>query len=99
MAVAEFHPRAVEEARATRRWYARVSQNLADQFMAELDAAVARIEANPQGFSPHLHGTRVCRLNRFPYQLVFLEVTPDRVLILAVAHNRRRPGYWRRRLP
>jgi toxin ParE1/3/4 len=43
MAEVEFHPRGIEEARAARRRYARVSQNLAAQFVAELDAAVVRI--------------------------------------------------------
>jgi plasmid stabilization system protein ParE len=99
MADVEFHPLAVAEARAARRWYARVSQNLAARFVAELDTAVARIGANPAGCPPHAHGTRVCRLHRFPYHLVYLELTPDRALVVAVAHNRRRPGYWRRRLP
>ena len=32
-------------------------------------------------------------------QLVYLEVDPDTVLLLAVMHTSRRPGYWRRRLP
>ena len=99
MAEVEFHPLAIEEARDARQRYARVSQTLADQFMAELDSAVAAIGTNPPGYPPHLHGTRVCRLHRFPYHLVYFEVAPDRVLVLAVAHNRRRPGYWRRRLP
>jgi toxin ParE1/3/4 len=99
MAEVEFHPLAIEEARAARRRYARVSQNLAAQFVAELDTAVVRVGANPPGYPPHLHGTRVCRLGRFPYLFVYLELTPDRVLVVAVAHSHRRPGYWRRRLP
>lgn len=89
MANVEFHPLAIDEVRAARRWYARVSQNL----------AVAHIGANPAGYPPHLHGTRIYRLNRFPYLVVYLELTPDRVLVVAVAHAKRRPGYWRRRLP
>lgn len=99
MAEVEFHPRAVEEARAARRRYARVSQYLAAQFVAELDSAVVAIGANPPGYPAHLHGTRFYRLGRFPYLLVYLEVTADRVLVIAVAHTSRRPRYWRRRLP
>jgi toxin ParE1/3/4 len=30
----------------------------------------------------------------FPYYVIFEELS-DRVEILAIAHNRRRPGYWR----
>ena len=35
---------------------------------------------------------------RFPYRVVFLETEPE-ILVVAVAHERRRPGYWRARLP
>jgi hypothetical protein len=38
------------------------------------------------------------RLHRFPYRVVSLETGSD-VLVVAVAHDRRRPGYWTRRLP
>ncbi len=39
----EFHPRAIEEARAARRWYARRSPAAAGRFLAELDRAMEQI--------------------------------------------------------
>jgi hypothetical protein len=36
-------------------------------------------------------------VDRFPYQIV-LELRRESVLVLAVAHTSRRPGYWRRRV-
>src|SRR5258708_5244911 len=99
MATVELHPRAIEEARHARRRYARVSQALAARFMAELDAGIAAIGAAPASFAPHLHGTRFRRMPSFPYLLIYLEVDPNTVLLLAVMHAGRRPGYWRRRLP
>ncbi|MBN9121342.1 MAG: type II toxin-antitoxin system RelE/ParE family toxin [Planctomycetes bacterium] len=99
MADVELHPRAVEEARHVRRRYARVSPRLASRFVAELDVGIAAIGASPQAHSPHQHGARVYRLPGFPYLLVYLEVDPNTVLLLAVMHTSRRPGYWRRRLP
>ena len=36
-------------------------------------------------------------LNRFPYVLIY-SLEPERIWIVAVAHQRRRPGYWRRRI-
>jgi plasmid stabilization system protein ParE len=98
MARVDLHPRAIHDAREARRFYGRVSVALAIQFMDELDATIARIAAAPALGSPHRHGTRMWRLHRFPYYLVYLETGPD-VLVLAVAHNRRRPAYWSRRLP
>ena len=94
----EFDPRDMDEARAARRFYARTSAALATRFMTALDAAVGRGDHSPRGCSPHRHGTRICPLRRFPFSLVFVE-QPTRSLVVAVAHRKRRPGYWRRRLP
>jgi hypothetical protein len=41
--------------------------------------------------------TRRCLLRRFPYGLIYA-LDQDDILILAVAHTRREPGYWRDRL-
>jgi plasmid stabilization system protein ParE len=92
----EFDPRAIEEARVARRWYARRSQAVAERFLAELDRAVERIGSTPRTWPVHLHGTRVYRLRRFPYLVIFREVEGV-VQVVAVAHAGRRPGYWKRR--
>jgi len=94
----EFHPRAVEEARAARRYYARRSAPLANRFMTALDNALSQISATPNQWPTHLHGTRFLRLRRFPYLVIYRQ-TPFAVQIVAVAHTKRRPGYWRRRTP
>jgi plasmid stabilization system protein ParE len=61
--------------------------------MAELDLAIERIEDAPRRWPPYLGDTRRYLLRRFPFFVVFREVE-NRVQILAVAHARRRPGYW-----
>lgn len=43
-------------------------------------------------------GLRQVRLRQFPYRLVYMVVS-DEIVIVAVAHERRRPGYWQDRLP
>ena len=93
----DFHPRAIEEARAARRWHARRSTLLANQFTLALDEAVKEITVAPALWSPHLHGTRCHRLKRFSYLIIYRE-TIGSIQIIAVAHTRRRPGYWRRRV-
>ncbi len=45
-------------------------------------------------FRQHHHWVRI---RRFPYILYYRIVDPDHVLIVAVAHAQRRPGYWLRR--
>jgi plasmid stabilization system protein ParE len=93
----EVHPRAVAEARAARRWYARRSIAAANRFISELDHAIQQITDTPDLWQPYLHGTRAYRLGRFPYLVVYQEVAGT-LYLLAVAHGRRRPGYWKRRV-
>ena len=58
---------------------------------------VAEIEAAPQLQRPWRHGTRRHFNREFPYALIYVE-RPDRIMLLAVAHFKRRPDYWRERL-
>jgi plasmid stabilization system protein ParE len=48
-------------------------------------------------FPPYLHGTRRVLLDRYPFSVVFREL-PRKIQIVAVAHAKRRPGYWAKRL-
>lgn len=93
----ELHPEAELEARAARRWYRKRSPSAAEAFLEELDAAIAAISEDPTRMPEYLAGTRRCLLRRFPFFIVFVESSPTRVEVLAVAHARRRPGYWRER--
>lgn len=94
----DLDPRAISDARAGRRFYARAGAVLAGRFMADLDGAIARVGDTPTAWPPHVHGTRMCRFRHFPFYLVYVE-EPSWVRVIAVAHNKRRPGYWVRRLP
>jgi plasmid stabilization system protein ParE len=69
----------------------------ANQFVVALDHAIAQISGAPQSWPSYLHGTRACRLRRFPYLVVYVEGVAS-VQIVAVAHTSRRPNYWKRRL-
>jgi plasmid stabilization system protein ParE len=91
-----FHPAAVEEAQAARQWYEARSQSAADLFLAELDDAVEAISLAPERWPLFVHGTRRYLFHRFPFQLVY-RVMNDYVQVVALAHGRRRPGYWKLR--
>lgn len=90
------HPAAIEEAQAAYQWYYDKEPDIAIAFMAELDQAINKVVQNPSQWSPYLHGTRRYLLRRFPFSIVYRE-DYNGVLILAIAHGRRRPGYWRAR--
>jgi toxin ParE1/3/4 len=94
--VVEFHPLAADEAEAAGRWY-RVRNEIASRrFQRELDRAIERILERPETGSPYLSNTRRILFRRFPFFLVY-RVRGDNVEVIAVAHARRRPGYWRAR--
>ena len=84
------------------RWYERNRVGLGLEFLAAVDAAVVRIEETPRIGSrvPGVDDEAIRRVfvRRFPYHVVYIEL-PDRLQVLAVAHDRRRPAYWVGRLP
>ncbi|MGH7251628.1 MAG: type II toxin-antitoxin system RelE/ParE family toxin [Nitrospiraceae bacterium] len=92
----EFHPDAVAEAHAAGEWYKQRSEAAGAAFLAELDHAVELISRSPRRWPPYLHGTRRYLLHRFPFSVVYRE-RPDALTVVAVAHARRRPGYWKSR--
>ena len=94
----EYLDDALEEAEAAALWYAARSGTAATGFSDEIDAAESAIIDRPEAWPPFDHGTRRCLLRRYPF-IVIYRIEPSRVLILAVAHARRRPGYWKLRLP
>ena len=93
---AELHPEAIAEARAAYRWYAEQNPSAAIAFMTELDHAISEIETSPERWPVHLHGTRKFLFRRFPYAVIY-RITEGDLQVIAVAHGRRRPGYWRSR--
>ena len=92
----EFHPLAADEAEAAGRWYRERNEGASARFQRELERAVDLISERPNTGSPYLGSTRRVLLRRFPFFVVY-RVRGDSVQVLAVAHARRRPGYWRAR--
>jgi plasmid stabilization system protein ParE len=66
-------------------------------FGAEVDAAGKQLVNFPRSGQMLRGGFRRILLDRFPYQLVY-RVEGDEIVIYAVAHQKRRPGYWRKRV-
>ena len=91
------HPEAQREAEATVEWYGQRSPHAAARLVVELRSALERIQQSPNQFPQLAFNTRRKVLGRFPYLVVFRETTSE-IEIVAVAHGRRRPGYWRERL-
>jgi plasmid stabilization system protein ParE len=93
----EYLEEALQEAEAAARWYAERSVTAAAAFSREMDSAESAITRFPEAWPSFDHGTRRYLLQRFPFSVVY-RVEARRVLIVAVAHALRRPGYWKSRL-
>ena len=90
------HPLAADEAEVARSWYFERNGDAASEFLAELNAAMTAISEAP-GRWPRLDiRYRRFLLRHFPFSVVYLPLA-DRVEVIAIAHHRRRPGYWRDR--
>lgn len=91
-----------QEIDAAVAWYEERLAGLGLELLAEIEIAKRRLAAAPatcarvRAVHPELN-IRRSQVHRFPYSLVFV-VLPDELRVLALAHSRRRPGYWRRRL-
>jgi plasmid stabilization system protein ParE len=78
-------------------WYESQAPGLSDAFLIEVLSAAERISLYPKAWQLLEDGVRRCRLNRFPYGLIYAVENGD-ILVLAIAHLHRKPGYWRDRL-
>jgi plasmid stabilization system protein ParE len=92
-----FHPDAKAEANGAIDWYLARNESAAFDFAAGLRAAYSALRKNPNMFPAYLRGTRRVILDRYPFSVVFREVSSG-LQIVAVAHAKRRPGYWSKRL-
>jgi len=94
---AEFHEAASLEFEAAFVWYLERSERAALRFVREFERAVASIVDSPERFPAAISGTRRCLLQGFPFAVVYREL-PSAIQVIAVAHGRRRPNYWKARL-
>jgi hypothetical protein len=89
---------ASQEAIEAAAWYEYEEPGLGVDFSAAVDAAIDVIEENLIPLSPLPEeagdtGAKRLILERFPYDIVAIEL-PEEVVVIAVAHHSRKPGYW-----
>ena len=94
---AAYHPKAAEEVRAALSYYAEIEPELGEDFLSALTGTDWRIVSAPHRWAPHIYGTRRILLpRRWPFVMIYLP--SDNPKVVALAHHRREPGYWRLRL-
>ena len=98
----EFHDEAVEDARDAFDWFAERSQRTAEQFADLFEEAAVSIVHNPRSFGlveeEGLQGEfRRLIMKKFKFSIIF-HVGSEILLVVAVAHPSRDPGYWMHRV-
>lgn len=91
------HPEADAEFTEAIRYYAAVDPQLGAEFYQEVEQVIREVCAQPKRFRQIDRSVRRALTEKFPYAVVFAE-RPTGILIVAVMHGMRRPGYWRTRL-
>jgi plasmid stabilization system protein ParE len=92
-----FHDQAEKELEEIEKYFDDIRDELGDRFRDEIQLAISRILKRPQAWQPMTTSTRRCRLNSFPYGLVYM-VEAEEVRVIAVMHLHREPNYWVDRL-
>ena len=97
MRSAVFHPEAEEELIAAARFYEQQAEGLGGEFIGEVRHTVGRIIAHPESGARFSRGLRRMLVDRFSYTVLY-RAEAEQILLVAVMHLHRRPGYWRHRL-
>ena len=89
----ELAPGAEADIREAFAWYRERNALIAEAFRAEVFDSIDRIVEAPLARPADEGGIRKRVLRRFPYSVIY-EIQAGTATVLAVAHHRRRPGYW-----
>jgi toxin ParE1/3/4 len=93
----EFHPEALEEYEEAALYYAGRDPGLALRFIETVEEAIQRILEAPTRWRVIDEDVRRFLTRVFPYGILYT-VEPDFILIVAVMHCSREPGYWKQRV-
>lgn len=93
----KFLPEAEKELREATRYYETEAPGVGVAFVAEARRTVRSIIENPYGAIAVGSGIRSKIMHHFPYNILYT-VDSDLVVIVAIAHQKRRPRYWRNRI-
>lgn len=91
-----------EEMRQSAHWYDDQREGLGDDFLDEVHGAFERIEEHPKrhkrvDVDDSEREVRRVLLKRFPFLVVY-EIRAEEIIVVAVAHGKRKPNYWEERL-
>ena len=92
-----FHRLARKEVQLAEAWYRTRNAGTAARFRLMVERTAHRIAAAPDTYSFVQIHYRQLRVTGFPYVLIYRIRDDKSVMVVAVAHTSRRPGYWQQR--
>ncbi|EMI40830.1 type II toxin-antitoxin system RelE/ParE family toxin [Rhodopirellula sp. SWK7] len=93
----EYHPDASDEVAKAFSWYARIAPEVDELSKLEFEHAEELVHRSPDSWATYLPETRGFRFQMLPFVLAYI-IRGERILIVALAHTKRKPGYWPDRL-
>ena len=93
----EFHPEAYEEMFESARYYEERSAGLGGDFLTAVEEAKDRIQQFPEAAPVEKASIRKRFVTGFPFTVLY-ETDENRIFVVAVMHQHRRPGFWKHRL-
>ena len=91
-----FHPSAAAEHFLRAQRYADEDPVVSARYVATVDTVIGRLREAPLQFPSIAGGVRSARVPGFPVGVVF-RIDATAIVIVALAHDIRMPGYWRHR--
>jgi toxin ParE1/3/4 len=92
-----FHPEALIEYSEAVKYYAEQRTEVAQVFINAIEDTVYRIRESSDRYVVIDEDVRKCMTRKFPYGILYT-IEQDYILILAIMHCSREPGYWKNRI-
>ena len=97
MTLVIFDPDAQAEFLDTVRYYEECQEGLGRRFRIAIETAIQQVSETPFLYRILKAPFRRYLLPKFPYSIIY-SIEPDHIHVIAVAHNKRKPGYWMNRI-
>ena len=92
-----FLPEAEQEMIEAAKYYQLQASGLGVDYLSEVERAVQSIAESPRTWPVIEGGLRRRLIRRFPFGILY-RIAPTEIVIIAIAHLKRRPGYWKKRI-
>ena len=89
-------PPAEEEMTEAALFYEAARSGLGDTFLDDIQHAIESVRRHPELGESVAFGFRRVLVRRFPFSIIYA-VEPEGIAVVAIAHQRRRPEYWKGR--